>query len=64
MTLEAADAQTRWANVTNLSLTVHAASQPNQTNPVQATLVLSAAEVRTRWASASDLEGFAQWFTR
>jgi hypothetical protein len=57
--VEAADAQTRWANVTNLNLKVDGAT--TTTNIVQASLNLTATMVESPWATGQGLEVNAHW---
>jgi hypothetical protein len=53
--LEAADAQSRWANTTNFHLQLLADSAQGQTNIVDAELLLEAAAAHTRWAFSTNL---------
>jgi hypothetical protein len=61
LNLEAAEARTRWAAITNLLLGIHFDSLAGLTNPVIGTLKLSAAQVQTRWGSGSNAVFTAQW---
>ena len=59
--LRAADAQTRWAAITNFLLSVHLTSAQGQTNLVHGDLKLSAAQVQTQWANSSNALFTASW---
>lgn len=61
LTLEASDAQTRWAAVTNVDLLVHIVAVEGATNIVNANLALSAGVVQTQWGGASNAQFTAQW---
>jgi hypothetical protein len=62
VTLQAAGAQTPWANTTNLQLNLRFATVGGGlTNSVEADLNLRAAQVGTRWADAADVEFTARW---
>ena len=61
ITLEAADAQTRWAVITNLHLALHLASVEGQAELVKADLFLSAGQVATRQGHAGSSRLTAQW---
>jgi len=59
--LQAADAQTRWANITNFQLGMRLSTLAGMTNPVNCDLTLSAAQAQTPWASGSNALATAQW---
>ena len=61
LTLEAADAQTPWAAITNFQLGIHLSSLAGLTNPVTGDMTLSSAQVQTKWASGSNALFTAQW---
>ena len=50
LSLAAASAQTRWANLTNFHLLLHLPSLEGQTNLVNANLTLKAGDALTPWA--------------
>lgn len=53
--LEALQAQTKWASVTNFTLGMLLRSLPQQTNRVNGVLTLSAEAAATRWACATNV---------
>ncbi len=59
--LQAADAQTRWANITNFQLGIRLSALAGLTNPVNGDLTLSAAQAQTPWVSGSNALVTAQW---
>jgi hypothetical protein len=59
--LDAANAQSGWANVTNLSLRMHVTSSEDQTNLIDGRLTVSARIVDTPWCTASNASFSAQW---
>src|SRR5205823_2206133 len=61
LSLEASDAQTRWAAVTNLDLLLHLVAVEGLTNVVNAHLELSAGVVQTQWGGATNAQFTAQW---
>jgi hypothetical protein len=61
LSLEATDAQTRWAAVTNVDLLVHLVAVEGATNIVNAQLELSAGVVQTQWGGADNAQFTAQW---
>jgi len=60
-TLEATQAITPWAAITNLQLAIHLASLPGQSNLVQGDLTLSAAEAHTEWCTGTQPVLTARW---
>ncbi len=61
LSLEAADAQTRWAAVTNVDVLLHLVAVEGATNIVNAHLELSAGVVQTKWGGAGNAQFTAQW---
>jgi hypothetical protein len=61
LSLEAADAQTRWTSVTNVDLLLHLVAREGATNIVNAHLELSAGVVQSQWGGASNAQFTAQW---
>jgi hypothetical protein len=61
LNLEASDAQTRWASVTNVDLLLHLVAVEGATNIVNARLELSAGVVDADWGGASNAQFTAQW---
>ena len=61
ISLDAADALTRWASITNFALGIRLASPVGLTNPVTGDLRLYAARVQTKWASGSNALFIAHW---
>lgn len=55
LTLSAANAQTRWANLTNFQLVVHLASFAGLTNLLNGDLNLKAAQAQTPWGVAANV---------
>ena len=56
LSLEAGEAQTRWATTGNLQLTAHLASFEGLTNLGNGNLTLCAGHVETEWGSATNLQ--------
>ena len=56
LSLEADEAQTRWATTANVQLTAHLASFESQTNLGNGDLTLCAGHVETQWGSATNLQ--------
>jgi hypothetical protein len=61
LSLEAADAQTRWAAVTNVDLLLHLVAVQGATNIVNARLELSAGVLQTKWGGAENAQFTGQW---
>src|SRR6267142_2719601 len=61
LSLEAADAQTRWAAVTNVDVLLHLFAVQGATNIVNARLELSAGGVQSKWGGADNAQFTAQW---
>ncbi|HWI57555.1 MAG TPA: hypothetical protein VNZ22_10030, partial [Bacillota bacterium] len=61
LNLEAADAQTRWASITNLHLGIQLVSVAGQANLVSGNLTLSAQQAHTPWGGGSNAHFTAQW---
>ena len=59
--LEAADAQTPWAAITNFALGMELVSFPNRTNLIEADLRLSARDASTQWGAGSNGRLAAHW---
>ncbi|HXJ74013.1 MAG TPA: hypothetical protein VNM37_14225, partial [Candidatus Dormibacteraeota bacterium] len=59
--LEALDARTPWAAITNFGLTIQLVSFPSQTNVVEADLTLSTRNAMTPWGSANNARLAAHW---
>lgn len=59
--LEAASAQTQWAQATNLHLAMRLVSFEGVTNSVNGDLTLEAHRVETRWGHATNAHFAAQW---
>ena len=59
--LQAADAQSRWANLTNFSLRLHLNAAERQANLVNGLFELSAKEARTPWGAGSNAAFSAHW---
>jgi hypothetical protein len=56
LSVEADEAQTRWARTKNVRLTAHLVSIEGRINLANGDLALRAAQVQTKWASAADLQ--------
>jgi len=61
LSLEATDAQTRWAAVTNVDVLLHLVAVEDATNLVNAHLELSAGVVQTKWGGAENAQITANW---
>ncbi|HEV2390951.1 MAG TPA: AsmA-like C-terminal region-containing protein [Verrucomicrobiae bacterium] len=61
LNLEAAQAKSRWAAITNFALLIHLVSLPGSTNLVTADLRLSADQAHTQWAQGTNALFTAQW---
>jgi hypothetical protein len=61
LSLEASDAKTRWAAVTNVDLLLHLVAVEGVTNIVNANLALSAGVVQSKWGGATNAQFTAQW---
>jgi hypothetical protein len=61
LSLEATDAQTRWAAVTNVDVMLHLIAVEGATNIVNAQLELSAGVVQTKWGRADNAQFTAKW---
>jgi hypothetical protein len=61
VSLQADAAQTRWATVSNLDLTLHLFSAGDHTNVVGADLDITAARAETKWGRAANARFTAQW---
>jgi hypothetical protein len=61
LSLEAGDAQTRWASVTNVDVLLHLVAVEGATNIVNAHLDVSAGVLETKWGGAENAQFTAQW---
>ena len=61
LNLEATEAQTPWAAITNLQLQMRLSSSEAKTPLIQGALTLNAAQAKTAWASGSNVTFSAQW---
>ena len=61
LSLEAADAQTQWASVTNVDVLLHLVAMEDATNIVNAHLEVSAGVVDTQWGGVSNGQFTAHW---
>jgi hypothetical protein len=59
--LEAAEAQTRWASVTNLQLVMHLVPDPARSNVVQGTLTVAASQMESPRGSANNARLSLNW---
>ncbi|HWX22779.1 MAG TPA: AsmA-like C-terminal region-containing protein [Candidatus Binatia bacterium] len=61
LSLEAVNAQTRWADITNFQLGLHLSTFEGQTNLLQGALDLSSRQVQTPWGGGTNLALTARW---
>ncbi|HWQ93858.1 MAG TPA: AsmA-like C-terminal region-containing protein, partial [Clostridia bacterium] len=61
LTLDAAQAETRWASITNFHLKIDLATTEEQTDLVSGALQLSASQASTPWCSASNTVVSVEW---